>query len=82
MSEKSVIFGENTGGYMDYGDVMSRELGCDGLVPGIPTSRMNRIDHGFSYDLNGITPDVPIGESTKDWIAFVQNYWRAKPDRE
>jgi hypothetical protein len=75
MSDKSVIFGENTGGYMDYGDVMPHDLGCDGLGAAIPTSRMNRIDHGLSYDRNGITPDVLIGIEENDWIGTVRNYW-------
>ncbi len=74
-SDKAVIFGENTGGFMDYGDVMPQPLGCDGLVVGMPTSRMNRIDHGFSYDLNGIAPDVRIPQEEKDQLRFVQAYW-------
>lgn len=76
MSDKSVIFGENTGGYMDYGDLQSHVLGCDGLVTSIPTSRMNRIDHGKRYDLEGIAPDVRIGKEEQDWIGFVQKYCR------
>lgn len=75
ISDKSVIFGENTGGYMDYGDLMLHDLGCDGLVAAIPTSRMNRLDQGIAYDLTGITPDVPISAATEDWIQFVQQYW-------
>ena len=75
MSGKSVIFGENTGGFMDYGDLMNHDLGCDGLVASIPTSRMNRIDHGLSYDRNGITPDVRIGPEEGDWISFVRRHW-------
>lgn len=75
MSGKSLIFGENTGGFMDYGDLMNHDLGCDGLVASIPTSRMNRIDHGLSYDRNGIAPDVRIGPEEGDWISFVRQHW-------
>lgn len=75
MSGKAAIFGENTGGFMDYGDLMNHELNCDGLVASIPTSRMNRIDQGLCYDRNGITPDVRVGAEVNDWIGFVQNYW-------
>lgn len=75
ISAKSVIFGENTGGFMDYGDVMPHDLHCDGLIAAIPTSRMNRIDHGLSYDKDGIAPDVRIGPTEPDWITFVQHYW-------
>lgn len=75
-SDKCVIFGENTGGYKDHGDLQDHELGCDGLVASIPTSRMNRIDHGIRYDLVGIAPDVRVDPQETDWIAFVQRYWR------
>lgn len=75
MSDKSVIFGENTGGFMDYGDVMPHDLGCDGLGAAVPTSRMNRLDHGLSYDKDGIAPDVRISNEENDWVALVRNYW-------
>lgn len=78
MSDKSVIFGENTGGFMDYGDVMPHDLHCDGLEASIPTSRMNRLDHGLAYDHDGITPDVRIAAEEMDWIGFVQRYWTAQ----
>ncbi len=76
ISSKTVIFGENTGGYMDYGDLMQHEIGCDGLAAAIPTSRMRRIDHGQAYDLTGIAPDVRIEPGTEDAIAIVRAYWR------
>lgn len=74
-SAKTVIFGENTGGYKDYGDLQNHDLGCDGLVASIPTSRMNRIDHGIRYDLVGIAPDVRIAAEEPDWIDAVRRYW-------
>lgn len=75
MSSRSVIFGENTGGFMDYGDVMPHDLGCDGLGAAVPTSRMNRLDHGLAYDKEGITPDVRISSEETDWIRYVRTYW-------
>ncbi len=75
ISGKAVIFGENTGGFMDYGDVMPHDLRCDGLGAAIPTSRMNRIDHGMVYDKEGIAPDVRISANEVDVIGFVQRYW-------
>lgn len=75
MSGKSVIFGENTGGFMDYGDVMPHDLHCDGLSAAVPTSRMNRLDHGLVYDKEGIAPDVRISAEETDWIAFVRAHW-------
>lgn len=75
MSDKTVIFGENTGGFMDYGDVMPHDLGCDGLGAAIPTSRMNRLDHGLSYDKEGIAPDVRIAPKEQDAVRVVQRYW-------
>lgn len=75
ISAKAVIFGENTGGFMDYGDVMPHDLACDGLSASIPTSRMNRIDHGIIYDREGIAPDVRISADEADVIGFVRRYW-------
>ena len=75
ISDKSVIFGENTGGFMDYGDVMPHDLGCDGLGAAIPTSRMNRLDHGLAYDKDGIAPDVQISSEENDWVGLVRDYW-------
>jgi len=77
VSDKSVIFGENTGGFTDYGDVMPHDLSCDGLGAAIPTSRMSRIDHGLSYDREGIAPDMRIAKDGTDWISFVRSYWSA-----
>lgn len=81
MSGKSLIFGENSGGYMDYGDLQSHFLGCDGLVTSIPTARMNRIDHGMRFDIDGIAPDERIGKEVQDWIAVVRIHWAAHPVR-
>ena len=47
--------------------------GADGAA--IPTSRMNRIDHGMVYDKEGIAPDVRISADETDVIGFVQRYW-------
>lgn len=75
MSDKAVIFGEPTGGYLDYGDLMRHELGPDGLSLDIPSSRMSRVDQGLRYDITGFPPDVPMPSGTTDPIAFVRQWW-------
>jgi hypothetical protein len=81
LSDKAVIFGEHTGGYLDYGDLMWHDLGCDGLSMNIPTSRMTRVDRGMRYDLTGFPPDVPVPAGTTEVIAFVREYWAAHGGR-
>ena len=78
ISDKVTVFGENSAGYMDYGDLLSYKFPCDKLIMSIPSRRSNYIDDGIKYSYTGIAPDVKIPAETKDWIKFVFNYWKKK----
>lgn len=76
LSDKVTIFGENSGGYLDYGNLNDFNMPCDKFYLYIPSSKAKRLNGGETYDATGYPPDVQIPENTKDWIQFVQNYWQ------
>ncbi|MEP6750046.1 MAG: S41 family peptidase [Bacteroidota bacterium] len=78
LSNKVTIMGENSAGYLDYGDLLPSSLPCDKLAFYIPSRRANYVDDGVSYDRTGYPPDVYIPAGTTDWIAFVYNWWNTK----
>lgn len=69
-SKKVKIFGENSGGVMDYGDIVPYKTSCPAIRLSLPWTRSNWLDEGISIDKNGISPDVKIPKNTKDWIDF------------
>ncbi len=75
ISDKTIIFGENSAGYLDYGDLMEHKLPCNKLGFAIPVRRANYLDFGVSYDRTGYPPDVVIKPDEKDWLPFVFRYW-------
>jgi photosystem II stability/assembly factor-like uncharacterized protein len=79
ISDKVTIFGQNSGGYLDYGNLNQFEMLCDKFGVNIPMRRANYLDSGESYDKTGYPPDVYIPKTNKDWIGFVQNYWAENP---
>jgi C-terminal processing protease CtpA/Prc len=77
-NEKVTLFGENTGGVIDYQSVTITGVpGCAslGISLGYPTSAAS--DHLAIGGINatGIRPDVQIGRSVADPIQFVVNYY-------
>jgi C-terminal processing protease CtpA/Prc len=79
LSDKVTIFGQNSAGYLDYGDIMPYTMPCDNFQIFIPSRRANYLDYGESYDKNGYSPDVFIPKMTKHWIGFVNDYWMKNP---
>jgi photosystem II stability/assembly factor-like uncharacterized protein len=79
ISDKVTIFGRNSGGYLDYGNLNQFEMPCDKFGINIPMRRANYLDSGESYDKTGYPPDVYIPKSNKDWIGFVTDYWAKNP---
>ena len=74
--KKVTLFGENTAGVMDYGEVQNFNLSCGNYVVSIPWGRNGWIDRfGFRIDNIGFVPDVPISSTKKDWVKFVIDYW-------
>lgn len=76
ISDKVTVFGENSAGYMDYGDLQEFAFPCNKLMMYIPSRRSNYLDDGVTYSYNGIPPDVFIPANNKDWIGFVVDYWK------
>jgi photosystem II stability/assembly factor-like uncharacterized protein len=79
LSDKVIIFGRNSAGYLDYGNLNEYTMPCDKFGINIPMRRANYLDSGESYDKTGYPPDVYIPKTNKDWIGFVQNYWAENP---
>lgn len=76
ISDKVTVFGENSAGYMDYGDLQEFTFPCKKLMMYIPSRRSNYLDDGVTYSYTGIPPDVFIPAKNKDWIGFVVDYWK------
>lgn len=77
-SRKVTLFGENSGGMVDYGDGTRHALPCGGLEVSIPVRRSNYLD-SVRYDGAGIAPAVRIPATERDWQGFVRRYWHNKP---
>jgi C-terminal processing protease CtpA/Prc len=71
-SDKTTVFGENTGGFTDYGDVVPVETPCPAIRLNNPISRSNRIDEGMALDNIGIDPDVRVPPDVLYWIEWVR----------
>jgi C-terminal processing protease CtpA/Prc len=76
ISDKVIVFGQNSAGYLDYGNLNDYEMPCDKFGLSIPMRRANYLDKGVSYDKNGYPPDVYIPKENKNWIEFVKKYWK------
>lgn len=75
-SKKVTLFGENTAGAMDYGEVQNINLSCGQYLVSIPWGRNGWIERfGFRIDNIGFTPDVPIPSKEHDWVQFIVDYW-------
>jgi photosystem II stability/assembly factor-like uncharacterized protein len=79
LSDKVTIFGQNSGGYLDYGNLNQFLMPCDKMGIYIPMRRANYLDFGVSYDKSGYPPDIYIPKTNKDWVGFVFDYWAKNP---
>lgn len=79
ISDKVTVFGENSAGYLDYGNLLRHTTDCKAYRFSIPGRRANYLDHGISYDKTGYPPDVYIPTDEKNWVSFVFRYWNGKP---
>lgn len=64
-SNKVVVVGVNSGGMMDYGNVVHYKTACSTFRIQLPTNRQLWLDTGFSVDKEGIRPDIYLKGS--DW---------------
>jgi hypothetical protein len=72
-SKKVTLFGNHTGGMMDYGNVREHKLPCPTFELRLPTTRTGWVDYA-PIDNVGFQPDVTIPDIEKDWVKFVINY--------
>jgi hypothetical protein len=74
-SNKVKIFGESTGGFIDFLDVhrFKTPIGKYNLL--VPTTKRNFTNLMPSYDATGIKPDIPISDDIEDWVQFVKSYY-------
>jgi len=80
-SKKVTIFGTNSHGVMDYGSDQTFKL-CDGSIRlALPWGRNGWV-RDFRIDNVGFKPDVPIPSTEKDWVGFVQKYYRKRDGKK
>lgn len=72
-SKKVTLFGNHTGGMMDYGNVREHKLPCPTFELRLPTTRTGWVDYA-PIDNVGFQPDVKIPDTEKDWVKFVLNH--------
>ena len=73
-SRKTKLFGQHTGGVMDYGNVRAQVLDCPNFVLRLPTTRSGWVDTA-PIDNVGFKPDVPIPATEPDWVNYIVRYY-------
>ncbi|MDX2045135.1 MAG: S41 family peptidase [Chitinophagaceae bacterium] len=67
-SKKVKLVGENSGGFLAYGNVMEIKTPCGNSL-NWTTTRKNK---DRKYEFVGVTPQVKIGNAEKDWIEYTR----------
>ncbi len=57
-SSKVTVFGTNSGGMIDYGNVVQYKTICPTVTIQLPTNRYLWLNEGYSVDKEGLKPDV------------------------
>ncbi|WP_426326006.1 S41 family peptidase [Pedobacter sp. R-06] len=72
-SKKVTLFGQNTAGMVDYGEIAITHTPCSIFTLIYPVAKSL---HAVKRPLDniGIAPNISIPESERDWINFVRNY--------
>lgn len=65
-SDKVVVMGNNTGGMIDYGNIINYKTSCSSIRVQLPTGRYLWLNTGYSVDKNGLTPSVYLNGS--GWV--------------
>lgn len=68
-------FGENTGGAVDYLDLLTYRLPQTNFIFWVGTTKREITTQQPKFDNTGIKPDVQINENTEDWIQVIKNYY-------
>jgi hypothetical protein len=74
-SSKVTLFGEPSGGAVDYLDALTLPICSNKYSLFIATTKRELTINSPSYDATGIKPDVEISDKVTDWIAFVKKYY-------
>ncbi len=69
------IFGENTGGAVDYLDALMLSLPSEKYVLLVATTKRVLTPEQGKFDDTGIMPDVWIPDTVSDWVQFVKDYY-------
>lgn len=64
-SNKVEVMGTNSGGMMDYGNIVHYKTNCSTIRIQLPTNRQLWLDTGFSVDKEGLKPDIYL--KGNDW---------------
>lgn len=80
-SDKVTVFGEDTAGFLDYGDVLPVPTPCGAFRLFNPTSRSNRVAQGMPLDNVGIEPDVRIPADVPDPVDWVRERLDSRAQR-
>lgn len=79
-SSKVKVMGTNSGGMIDYGNVLHYPMPCNSVVLQLPSNRYNWLDHGQHVDDGGLTPDIRL-ENGVDWIQAAKLELRAASNK-
>jgi hypothetical protein len=71
-SRKTTIYGEPSGGVLDYANLYFFKIPNTPFQVNYATSRSKRIDFGLGIDNIGILPHVKLDQITTDWVKHVQ----------
>lgn len=74
-SSKVTLFGEPSGGAIDYLDALTLPFYYSKYSLFIATTKREITVDNPSYDATGIKPDVEISDDIADWIDFVKKYY-------
>lgn len=74
-SAKVKIFGEPTGGAVDYLDAVPVEFVNKSYFLFLATTKRFLTEKEPAYDGAGINPLIPIPERTADWVEYVKSYY-------
>lgn len=72
------VFGEQTGGAVDYLNTEDFKTPSGKYELSIATAKRKTTKDQPSYDSFGIKPDIEIPNNTRDWVEYVINYYEAK----
>lgn len=64
-SDKVIVLGQNTGGMMDYGNIVHYKTSCPTIRVQLPMDRQLWLDTGFTVDKEGLKPDIYL--TGKNW---------------